>query len=201
VNTLELRDRLASRARREGLASVAYQTVDSPLGPLWVAVGPRGVVAIHYGAEPSEAEIERVLRVYGPGIIPDRRGAAQAARELDEYFHGRRRTFDVQPDLAGLGEFTSRVLHATARVGYGQVTTYREVARRAGNERAARAAGGALRSNPVPIIVPCHRVLATGGTLGGYGGGIRAKEFLLSLEGRDSTVTDRARRTVPDRAR
>jgi len=102
--------------------------------------------------------------------------------ELDEYFAGRRRRFEVEVDLSPLTPFQRRVLTATARVAYGEVTTYRDVARKAGNEQASRAAGGALGANPIPIVVPCHRIVATDGSLGGYAGGLAAKRRLLALE-------------------
>ena len=178
----DARERLLARARREGLVAVGYDVMDSPLGPLWVAVGPRGVVAIHYGSRPDERELGRITRAYGPGVLPDRRRCDVLLSELDQYFSGRRRAFDVAVDLAPLTPFQRRILAATARVPYGEVTTYREVAREAGNERASRAAGGALGANPIPIVVPCHRVVATDGSLGGYAGGLAAKRRLLGLE-------------------
>lgn len=182
IDTSDLRERLAARARRDGLTSVGYDVVDSPVGPLWIALGPKGVATIHYGREPDELELRRLIRLYGPGIVPDRRHAATLARQLDQYFEGRRRSFDLPVDLDGLGEFQRRVLAALTRVPYGKLTTYRVVAKKAGNERASRAAGQAVGSNPVPIVVPCHRVIASDGTLGGYGGGLENKRLLLALE-------------------
>jgi methylated-DNA-[protein]-cysteine S-methyltransferase len=115
--------------------------------------------------------------------LPDARRSDPVARELDQYFAGKRRSFDVAVDLAGLTEFQRRVLGATARVAYGDVTTYARVAAKAGNEKASRAAGQALTANPIPIVVPCHRIVAADGTLGGYAGGLEAKRRLLALEG------------------
>src|SRR5438445_7859487 len=178
----EAREQLLARARREGLITVGYDVMDSPLGPLWIAVGPRGVVAIHYGARPDPRELSRITRAYGPAVLPDRRRCDAVLGELDEYFAGRRRSFDVDVDLRPLTPFQRRVLAATARVPYGELTTYRQVARRAGNEQASRAAGGAIGSNPIPIVVPCHRVVASDGSLGGYSGGLPAKRRLLALE-------------------
>lgn len=179
---VDARERLLRRAAREGLATVGYAILDSPLGPLWVAVAPRGVATISYGREPNAADFGRLLRAYGPGIVPDAKRADQLARELDEYFAGRRRDFEVDVDLTALTPFQRRVLRATANVRYGQLTTYAEIARRAGHERAARAAGAALGANPVPIVVPCHRIVASDGSLGGYAGGLRAKRRLLAIE-------------------
>jgi methylated-DNA-[protein]-cysteine S-methyltransferase len=178
----EARERLVARARREGLGTVGYRIVDSPLGPLWVAVGPRGLLNIHYGAEPSSLELRRIVRAYGPGVLPDARRVDDVARELDQYFNGKRRDFDVAVDLSPLTPFQRKVLAVTARVPYGELITYAKVARSAGNDRAYRAAAGAIGDNPIPIVVPCHRVVASDGTLGGYAGGLDAKRRLLKLE-------------------
>jgi methylated-DNA-[protein]-cysteine S-methyltransferase len=179
------RERLLARARREGLEAVGYRVIDSPLGPLWIAVGPKGVLAIHYGAEPSAGELARIVRTYGPGVLPDARRVDAVARELDQYFAGTRRRFDIAVDLTPLTDFQRRILSATARVAFGDVSTYAKVATQAGSEKASRAAGQALGANPIPIVVPCHRVLASDGTLGGYAGGLDAKRRLLGLERRD----------------
>ena len=178
----DARERLLTRARREGLEAVGYRVIDSPLGPLWVAVGPRGVVAVTYGGEPDARDLARIVRAYGPGVLPDARRVDPVARELDQYFAGRRRVFDVAVDLTPLTPFQRRVLSATARVPYGDLVTYAEIARRAGNDKASRATGGAVGANPIPIVVPCHRVVATDGTLGGYSGGLDNKRRLLQLE-------------------
>jgi len=182
---IDARERLLARARRDGLEAVGYRVVDSPLGPLWVAVGPKGVLAIHYGAEPSAVELARIVRTYGPGVLPDARRADPVARELEQYFAGKRRSFDVAVDLSPLTDFQRRILSATARVAFGDVSTYAKVAAQAGSEKASRAAGQALGANPIPIVVPCHRVLASDGTLGGYAGGPDAKRRLLTLERRE----------------
>ncbi len=176
------RERLMARAKREGLVTVGYGTIDTPVGRLWTAVGPKGVVTIAFGAEPSDWEMRRLVRLFGPGIAPDARRVAPLARELDEYFRGRRRAFTVDFDLRGLTPFQERVLRTTSRIVYGDLLTYRAVARAAGNEQASRAAGAAVGSNPIPIVVPCHRVVASDGTLGGYGGGLDAKRYLLAIE-------------------
>jgi len=182
VVVAEARERLMQRARREGLEAVAYRVVDSPLGPLWIAVGPRGLLNIHYGAEPSPLELRRIVRAYGPGVLPDARRVDPVARELDEYWSGKRHAFDVAVDLSPLTAFQRKVLAVTARVPYGDLTTYAKIAHGAGNDRAYRAAAGAIGDNPIPIVVPCHRVVASDGTLGGYAGGLEAKRRLLQLE-------------------
>ncbi len=185
MSTLEIgdaRERLLSRARHEGLATVAYDVLDSAVGPLWVAVGPGGVAAIHFGREPGDAELRRLVRVFGPSIVPDGRRTTPVFRELDQYLAGRRRSFDTDFDLRGLTPFQLRVLRATSRLPYGEVATYAQIAKRAGNDRASRAAGAAVGANPIPIVVPCHRVIASDGTLGGYGGGLDVKRRLLALE-------------------
>jgi len=178
----DARERLMARARREGLETVGYRVVDSPLGPLWVAVGPRGVLNIHYGAEPSPLELRRIVRAYGPGVLPDARRVDAVARELDQYFSGKRREFDIAIDLSPLTPFQRKVLAVTARVPYGELITYAKVAHNTGNGKAYRAAAGAIGDNPIPIVVPCHRVVASDGTLGGYAGGLEAKRRLLKLE-------------------
>lgn len=178
----EARERLLSRAKREGLATIGYGVFDSPVGALWVAMGPKGVAGIHFGPEPDEWELRRLIRLFGPGIVPDAKRNAPLYRELDQYFEGRRRTFDVPFDLRGLTPFQERVLRATSRIRYGQLLTYAAVAHKAGNDRASRATGAAVGSNPIPIVVPCHRVVASDGTLGGYGGGLEVKRYLLAIE-------------------
>ena len=181
----EARERLVAKAKKEGLATIGYDVLGSPLGPLGVAIGPKGVTTIHYGLEPSESELRRLVRVYGPGVVPDHRRSSALARELEQYFNGKRREFDIEVDLSGLTPFQTKVLAATAKIPFGAVSTYQAVARRAGNERASRAAGGALNQNPIPIVVPCHRVVGSNGSLVGYAGGLDTKRRLLAIEGAD----------------
>jgi methylated-DNA-[protein]-cysteine S-methyltransferase len=181
----DARERLLSRAKREGLTTVGYDLLPSPLGPLWVAITPRGVATIHYGTEPSPSELRRLVRVYGPGIVPDHKRSSALARELDQYFNGKRHDFDISYDLTGLTPFQTRVLNATAKIPFGRVSTYGAIAKRAGNQKASRAAGGALNQNPIPIIVPCHRVVGSTGALVGYAGGLDVKRRLLGIEGAD----------------
>lgn len=176
------RERLVERAFASGVARVAFDVTDSPLGPLWLAMGPRGALAVHYGAEPAEADLRRIVARYGPGLLRAPRQLDPLKRELDEYFRGKRTRFEVGADLSTLTPFQRRVLAATKRVPFGAIASYRQVAERAGLRRATRAAGGALSANPIPIVVPCHRVVASDGTLGGYSAGLEAKRYLLRLE-------------------
>lgn len=169
------------RADRERGVDVAYEEVDSPLGRLVVAVTARGLVRLAYPGE--EDVLDELARDVSPRILRLAGRTEEARRELDEYFEGRRVRFEVPVDWSLTTGFTRKVLRATARIPFGELSTYREVASRAGSERAYRAAGNALGSNPIPIVVPCHRVVHSGGGLGGYTGGLERKEFLLTLEG------------------
>ena len=176
---------LAERADEEGLLDVAYTSVDSPLGPLVVAATPQGLVRVSYTEFRGEDEVlEELARRVSPRVLEAPARLDGVRRELDEYFEGRRQRFDVPIDWSHLVGFTREVLRATAAISFGEVSTYAGVAKAAGSPRAVRAAGNALGANPMPVVVPCHRVLRTGGALGGYTGGIERKEFLLRLEGR-----------------
>ena len=175
---------IADRAAEEGLLDVAYAAVDSPLGRLTVAATPRGLVRVSYDElRGSEETLEDLARRVSPRVLEAPARLDPIRRELDEYFDGRRTAFDLPIDWVLTAGFAREVLRATARIGYGQVSSYARVAAEAGSPRATRAAGNALGSNPVPVVVPCHRVLRTGGGLGGYTGGLERKEFLLRLEG------------------
>jgi methylated-DNA-[protein]-cysteine S-methyltransferase len=172
------------RAEEEGLLDVAYTSVDSPLGPLLVAATPAGLVRVAYSGFRGEDEVlEELARRVSPRVLEAPARLDPVRRQLDEYFEGRRRRFDTPVDWSHLAGFTREVLRATAAIGFGEVSTYAGVASAAGSPRAVRAAGNALGANPMPVIVPCHRVLRTGGALGGYTGGLEKKEFLLRLEG------------------
>jgi methylated-DNA-[protein]-cysteine S-methyltransferase len=176
--------RLAVRASEEGLIDVAYTVVDSPVGPLFLAGTRRGLVELGFeGSRELDFYLGRLSAKVSPRVLEAPARLDPVRRELDEYFEGRRLDFDLPLDWSLTQGFTRRVLRATAKVPYGQVSTYRQVATKAGNEKAVRAAGNALGANPIPIVVPCHRILRTGGSLGGYGGGRPRKEFLLRLEG------------------
>ena len=176
--------RAAARAEREGLVDVAYARVDSPLGPLLAAGTDAGLVTLSYiDWSDMDETLERIARRVSPNVLEAPARLDGVRRQLDDYFEGRRQDFDVPIDWALTAGFTRKVLQATARIPFGAVSSYREVATEAGSPRAVRAAGNALGSNPIPIIVPCHRVLRTGGDLGGYTGGLEKKEHLLRLEG------------------
>jgi methylated-DNA-[protein]-cysteine S-methyltransferase len=180
----ELMRRLATRATEEGLVDVAYAPVDSPVGTLLLAATPRGVVRVGFSTEDADDVLDELAQRLSPRVLEAPARLDAARRELEEYFEGRRHGFDLTLDwsLAGAG-FRRKVLRATARIPFGEVRTYRQMAVTAGSPRAYRAAGNALGSNPIPVIVPCHRVLASGGGLGGYGGGLDIKQQLLKLEG------------------
>ena len=178
----DLDARFRDVAASSGLLDVAYDLVESPLGPLLVAASERGVCRIAYDPEP-ERELERLGRAFGSRVLRSPRPTHEARRELDEYFEGRRRRFDVPVDLRVASGFGRAVLEELRRVPFGEVTTYGTLAQRAGRPRAARAVGMVMNRNPVPIVLPCHRVVGSTGALVGYGGGLDRKQWLLGLEG------------------
>jgi methylated-DNA-[protein]-cysteine S-methyltransferase len=175
--------RVAARADEEGAADVAYAVLPSPLGALAGVCSRRGLLCLSYRVERLDELLEELAAAVSPRILESPARLDAVARELDEYFAGRRRRFELPIDWSLSRGFARRVLRATAKVPYGTATTYTEVAGRAGSPLAVRAAGNALAANPVPIVVPCHRVLRVGGGLGGYAGGLDRKRFLLELEG------------------
>ena len=178
----ELGERLAERADRDGLVDVAYATVDSPVGPLTVAGTERGLALLSYSG--PDGVLERLAQRLSPRVLEAPARLDDARRELDEYFDGRRRAFELPLDWSLTCDgFGRRVLQATAAIPFGEVSTYTGVAAKAGSPRAVRAAGNALGANPLAVVVPCHRVLRTGGGLGGYAGGLEKKEQLLRIEG------------------
>lgn len=172
-------------AAAAGLLDVAYARLDSPVGTLVLASTPEGLARLAYVDEgQDEAVMEDIAARLSPRMLAAPRRLDEARRELDQYFAGRRRAFDLTLDLRLLSDFTRRILDATARIPYGEVATYKDVATAAGSPRGSRAAGNALGSNPLPIVLPCHRVLHSGGGLGGYTGGLARKRVLLAIEGR-----------------
>jgi methylated-DNA-[protein]-cysteine S-methyltransferase len=170
------------RAEADGLVEIAYTAMDSPIGPLLLAATEAGLVAVAFKGKHDDTLNELATRL-SPRILeaPGRLDAVR--RELDAYFEGKLRDFSVPLDWSLVGTFSRRVLDRTANIPYGAISSYGEVARSIGRPRAARAVGNALGANPIPVIVPCHRVTRTGGALGGYGGGLDRKTYLLTLEG------------------
>jgi methylated-DNA-[protein]-cysteine S-methyltransferase len=178
--------RTAERAARDGIAEIAYALIDAPVGRLVVAATPRGLVRIAYELPGSgvDSVLDDLASRLSPSIVEAPARLDAARRELDEYFAGRRRDFGLTIDWRlARSAFARRVLEATARIPFGETSTYRAVAVAAGSPKAFRAAGGALGSNPLPIVVPCHRVLASTGAIGGYTGGLDRKRVLLGIEG------------------
>ncbi|MGZ4274148.1 MAG: methylated-DNA--[protein]-cysteine S-methyltransferase, partial [Solirubrobacteraceae bacterium] len=166
-----------------GLLDVAYARLDSPVGTLVLARTPQGLARLAYVDDGQEdAVLQDIAARLSPRMLSAPAQLDEPRRELDEYFAGRRHAFDLALDLRLLSDFTRRVLTATAAIPYGEVSTYREVAAAAGSPRGFRAAGNALGSNPLPIVLPCHRVLHSGGGLGGYTGGLERKRTLLAIE-------------------
>jgi methylated-DNA-[protein]-cysteine S-methyltransferase len=178
----EIDARFREAAAAEHLLDAAYDVAESPVGPLLVAASERGLCRIAFDPEP-EAELERLARVAGPRVLRAPSALTRVRRELDEYFNGRRRAFDLEVDTAALAAFQRAVLTELAHVPYGETATYGGLAARIGKPRAARAVGGALNRNPIPIVLPCHRVVGAGGSLVGYAGGLERKRALLALEG------------------
>lgn len=174
----------AGRARRAGLVDVGYTTMDTPVGRLLVATTRNGLVRLAFPEEPEDDVLEELAATLSPRVIASPNMTDGVRRQLDAYFEGRRRSFAVPIDWAFVPQgFFRRVLEATARIPFGSVSTYGTVARQAGSPRAARAAGNALHENPVPIVVPCHRVVPASGGIGQYGGEEWRKAWLLRLEG------------------
>jgi methylated-DNA-[protein]-cysteine S-methyltransferase len=175
--------RLSERVAHEGLADIGYAPADSPFGSLLLAATKRGLARVAFPEEDADAVLERLATRISPRIVEASAPLEAMRRELDEYFDGRRRRFELALDWTLVGPFARRVLGAASEIPYGDVLSYAQVAAQAGSPRGSRAAGNALGANPIPIVVPCHRVLRSGGALGGYAGGLERKRFLLDLEG------------------
>ena len=174
--------RFRDAAASAGLLDVAYDFADSPVGTLLVAASTRGVCRISFDPEP-ERELEALVQAFGARVLRSPGPVDGVRRELDEYFEGERREFDLPVDLTPLPGFQQEVLRELVLVPYGHVDTYGGLAQRIGRPRAARAVGGALNRNPIPIVVPCHRIVGASGSLTGYAGGLERKQALLGLEG------------------
>jgi methylated-DNA-[protein]-cysteine S-methyltransferase len=178
-----LDDRFRAAAAASGDLDVAYDVLDdTPVGRLLVGVSERGLCRVQFDPDPEQT-LERLARTFGPRVLRAPQPVERVRRELDEYFSGRRRDFDLELDLRGAPEFHRRVLAELRGVGYGRTTTYGALAAQVGSPRAARAIGTVMNRNPLPIVLPCHRVVGAGGSLTGYGGGLERKEWLLRLEG------------------
>ena len=176
--------RVIELAEREGLADVAYASFDSPIGTGHIAATERGIVAVGLPNRAEDDFLTELATEISPRVLELPSRLDEARREVDQYFDRDRERFELELDLRLVPRgFYGRVLRATAKLPFGATATYGEMAGRAGNARAFRAAGTALGSNPIPIVVPCHRVVRAGGELGEYGGGAPMKEFLLRLEG------------------
>jgi methylated-DNA-[protein]-cysteine S-methyltransferase len=178
-----------AKAERDGLIDVAYASVDSPFGKLLVARTDRGVVRLKLpggrdGTISDDETLEALATYVSPRVLEAQSRLDEERRELEEYFEGKRDHFDVPVDWALTPPgFRNRALHAVAKIPYGKTRTYADIAKAAGNNRAFRAAGTACGRNPIPLIVPCHRVVQSGGGIGNYGGGPTMKRELLDLEG------------------
>lgn len=178
----DLAARLADRAERAGELDVAYRTLDSPIGELILAATKRGLVRVAFGwSEPGA--LDELAQSVSPRILRAPGRLDSVARQLDEYFRGRRRRFDLTVDWRLVRGFRLDVLRHLSLVDYGATVSYADLADAAGSPRAVRAVGTACGHNPLPVVVPCHRVIRSDGTIGNYGGGVETKRALLSLEG------------------
>ena len=178
----ELDQRFRAAAAAEGLLDVGFDVVDSPIGPLLVAATDRGLARIFFDSDP-DLHLERLAKAFGPRVLRSAASVDMTRRQLDEYFAGSRSSFALDVDLRGAAPFARQVLDELARVPYGQTTTYGTLAAKVGAPRAARAVGTVMHRNPIPIVLPCHRVVGSTGNLTGYAGGLHVKERLLRLEG------------------
>ena len=175
---------LPELAAADGLLDVAVAEMDSPIGGLMVAVTPRGLACIAFeGEEYRDEVLGRIAREISPRILPSARGTDDWRRELEQYFAAERTRFDLRVDRRLIHGIARDVLVQTSRIGFGETNTYGEIAKKIGHPTAARAVGRALGANPIPIVIPCHRVIGAGGKLTGYAGGLDRKIALLELEG------------------
>jgi methylated-DNA-[protein]-cysteine S-methyltransferase len=180
--TSAMTERFVERAQAKRLIDVAVTTMDSPIGTLLLMATPKGLVRIAFESENRDEVLGEVAQSLSPRILEAPRRLDPVRRELERYFEGTLRDFEVPLDWSLAGDFARRVLRRTARIPYGSVASYGDVAVGVGTPRGARAVGNALGSNPIPVVVPCHRVVRTGGAIGGYGGGLSRKRWLLALE-------------------
>jgi len=176
-------DLVRAAAERDGLIDVAVGTVASPIGELFVAVTPKGLACVGFDDQDRTALEERFAEGLSPRVVASARATDDVRRQLEEYFGGARRRFELAVDHRLMSPFVRKVMTETAKVPYGEVSTYGAVAAGIHHPDAARAVGAALGSNPIPIVLPCHRIVGASGKLTGYAGGLHRKEFLLRLEG------------------
>jgi methylated-DNA-[protein]-cysteine S-methyltransferase len=179
----ELADGLSREAAGRGLLDVAVADVDSPLGRLLVAVTSRGVLRVAFEEEDRDRVLAQIAREISPRILESAGATDETRRELEEFFEAERTRFALKVDRRLIHGIARDVLRATSRIPYGQTSTYGTVARTIGRPTASRAVGRALGSNPIPIVIPCHRVIGASGSLTGYAGGLERKVALLELEG------------------
>ncbi|HEY0950264.1 methylated-DNA--[protein]-cysteine S-methyltransferase [Nocardioides sp.] len=178
-----LRDRLADEADRANLLDVAYRTLDTPVGPLLLAATPAGLVRVAYAREGHDAVLQDLADRISPRVLQAPRRLDSVARQLEEYFARTRTVFDAPLDLRLASGFRREVLQHLREIAYGSTGSYAQVAAAAGSPRAVRAVGSACARNPLPVVVPCHRVIRSDGALGDYVGGTEAKRTLLAMEG------------------
>ena len=179
----ELAGRVSVAAADRGLLDVAVASVDSPIGALLVAVTPRGLARVAFAEEDRDGVLRQIAEMISPRILESPGATEEVRRELEEFFAGRRTGFELKVDRRLIRGIARDVLQATSRIPYGQVSTYGAVAREIGRPAAARAVGRALGDNPIPVVIPCHRVIGAAGALTGYAGGLERKVALLELEG------------------
>ncbi len=182
-----LRALLASRAQEQDLLDVAYRTIDSPIGVLLLAATPSGLIRVAFAVEDHEVVLDALAQQVSPRILLAPARLDDAARQLDDYFTSRRRRFDLPLDLRLTRGFRRTVLEHLPEVGYGHTVSYAELAAEVGNPKASRAVGTACATNPLPLVIPCHRVVRSDGTTGAYLGGAEVKRMLLDLEHTPST--------------
>jgi methylated-DNA-[protein]-cysteine S-methyltransferase len=178
-----LHDRLAEQAEADGLLDVAYRTLDTPVGTLLLAATPAGLVRVAYPVEGHDQVLQSLATRISPRVLSAPRRLDAAAREIDEYFTGRRHRFGLPLDHRLSSGFRREVLAQLPSIGYGHTASYATIAAAVGHPKAFRAVGSACATNPLPIVVPCHRVIKSGGGFGNYRGGPAAKRLLLELEG------------------
>jgi methylated-DNA-[protein]-cysteine S-methyltransferase len=177
-----LHARLATAAQAQGLLDIAYRVVDSPVGALLIAATELGLVRVAYASEGHDAVLQNLADRISPRILLAPGRLDTAARQLDEYFAAKRHDFSVPLDWRLSAGFRNTVLRHLPEIGYGHTASYAAVAKLAGNPNAVRAVGSACATNPLPVVVPCHRVVRSDGAMGGYLGGVEAKRILLTLE-------------------